>query len=279
MPNSKNLALPHPARLQRVSVDDGPLGAVRDVVTGLVWSQRTSGLVGFDAALTFCADLAASSNTPFRMPTRVELVSLLDRSYTPTIDPVFDETPADYFWTASPVPARGATRFSVYFGVGETAWGPEASSLAFTRCVHSGERAAAPEYRVLGAEDGALGAGDSGGNVEEPGSGVSALAGDLVWQRSTSNSALTLEAARLYCAGVQLAGEDARLPTPKELQTLVEPRADAPGAWWPELFPVADGTEFWADEGDTLAPMRVDFATGFAGIADVGDKYYARCVR
>jgi hypothetical protein len=198
-------------------------------------------------------------------------VSLLDRSYTPTIDPVFHETPADYFWTVSPVPGQAATRFSVYFGVGETAWGPEASSLAFTRCVHGGERAAAPEYRALSV--------DAGGAPLEETSAISAVAGDLVWQRSASNSALTLEAARLYCASVQFAGEGARLPTPKELQTLVEPSSDAAGAWWPELFPAAQGTEFWADEGDTLAPMRVDFATGFAGIADVGDKYYARCVR
>jgi Protein of unknown function (DUF1566) len=260
MPNAKNLPLPNPARLELG--DGGASGdEVHDLLTGLVWRRTTSPLVDFTEAANHCQALAAEDGIGWRLPMRIELVSLIDRTYTPTIDPLFGDTPADYFWTQSLVPGQAGFRFSVYFGVGETAWGPEADVSAFTRCVRSECSSVAPEYRI--AQD-----------------TTRALHTGLVWQRDASTETLTLPAARLACAERDLDGGSARLPTSKELQTLLDVRAGAGQVWLdPEAFPTPAATDFWADEGTQLPPMHVDFTSGFAGIADTGGEYSVRCVR
>ncbi len=122
-------------------------GIVLDTLTQLQWEN-----IGANApskqtvseAQTYCAGLAATKfagHSDWRLPTRIELVSLID--YTRgvaavTIDPVFVGTPADIFWSASPVgaPAMGTT-WRVDFGTGEVH--PSTASMARVRCVRGGK--------------------------------------------------------------------------------------------------------------------------------------------
>ncbi|MDY0004698.1 MAG: DUF1566 domain-containing protein, partial [Polyangia bacterium] len=80
---------------------------VLDRVTGLTW-QRAVPAVSFDwwEAREHCAAMTLGGHDDWRLPGRMELVSLLDYgSLDPTIDlEAFPGTPSDFFWTASPVP-------------------------------------------------------------------------------------------------------------------------------------------------------------------------------
>jgi hypothetical protein len=279
MPNAKNLPLPNPARLT-VHGD-----SVVDELTGLTWSVTFSERVSFDGAEEYCGALRVpavmeGAVTDWRVPTRVELVTLLDRTQFPTIDTnAFPDTPEDYFWSSSRVPTEPgvseniASRYSVYFGVGETAWGAEDQVAAHTRCVRAGHRRPAPQYEIdyTVVRDRATG---------------------LLWQRDIPREALRLETARAYCAelvnssvltdGAELRdGMGWRVPSGKELQTLIQPGREPNAATLLDgaAFPEAEPVTVWGDEGTLVQPMFVRVATGFAGVAETGATHHVRCVR
>jgi hypothetical protein len=156
----------------------------------------------------------------------------------------------------------------VYFGAGETSAGDEAQASAYTRCVRSGQRRAAPRYELEADTARDLGTG-------------------LVWRRATSRDPLSLEAAERYCSGFESAAAPFRLPSEKELQTLVttpEPEIAAElGSSIPLIdplaFPDTPSDRFATSHTPPLPPLAVDFATGFATVADQTDLTYVRCVR
>ena len=110
MPNAADA--PNPARY----TPDG--NEVVDDVTGLVW-QRTPSTdsFAFEQAPDYCERLGTSTGKLWRLPTRIELVSLVD--YTrdaPAIDPVaFPDTPVDFFWSSTPVHGDERIAWSVFF--------------------------------------------------------------------------------------------------------------------------------------------------------------------
>ena len=77
---------------------------VTDTVTGLIW-QRAAPPVRYkwDAAQTYCQNLSLGGRTGWRLPTRIELQSIVDYSrFKPAIEPtVFPTTQATNFWTSS----------------------------------------------------------------------------------------------------------------------------------------------------------------------------------
>lgn len=256
MPNSRTLALPNAPRLTA----DG--AEVRDGLTGLIWEAGHGELSDFAGANAHCQARATRDSLGWRVPTRVELVSLIEPGSVPSIDErSFPDTPNDYFWTRSVAPNQQATRFSVYFGLGETATGPEDQDGAYVRCVRQGKRATEPQFEVreLTVRDRATG---------------------LLWQRSAPNRLLGYEAATLYCDGLSLDDETGfRLPSAKELQTLVDVPSQPSGALIdPEAFPGALATTFWS-QGVPDTPRWVDFSTGASTITDIGDENYVRCVQ
>jgi hypothetical protein len=249
--------LPNPARL----VTDGT--TVRDEITGLEWSVAFTERVDYAGAVAHCDSRPETDGESWRLPTRIELVSLVDRTRNPAIDErAFPETPADYFWSASPVPTAPGSRYSVYFGVGETAWGAEDQVAAHARCVRSGHRA--PEPRLV-AEGG----------------GVTDTATGLEWEQEAPDVELGVDAARTYCDGLSLAGTGWRLPSPKELQTLVEPAASAADGTLLDtaVFSSSPAASAWAYDGPSVPAMTVRFTDGFTGIADTGTSHPVRCVR
>ncbi len=256
MPNSRNLPLPNPPDL--VVKDE----QVHDQVTGLVWTRDFSPLTDWAGAQEYCEVLAQRQGSEWRLPTRIELVSILEQTTVPSIDPVaFPETPADYFWSRTPVPGREDARYSLYFGVGETAFGTAEQSGAQARCVRDGRHALSPHLEI----DADL---------------VLDTATGLGWQRTALAEPVSLEVARLVCEALVLGGRTGfRVPSSKELQTLIEP-ALSPAAVLidAEAFPETPGDEFWSDEGPSQSPRQVDFGSGVARVTDLGDMNFVRCV-
>lgn len=82
--------------------DDGK--TVLDRLTGLRWQQGASskGLIWSDAKAYCEANSAALPGSGWRLPTRRELMTLLDvQAQLPATAPVFAGKPIDYLWTSS----------------------------------------------------------------------------------------------------------------------------------------------------------------------------------
>lgn len=102
----------------------------------------------------------------------------------------------------------------------------------------------------------------------------------LVWQRAASAESLTWAAAETYCSDASVAGKtDWRLPTLKELQTIVDPR-EGSGGFDPNAFPPIDLPFFWSSTPAADSPSHVWVV--FEGTSQVFAKtesFRARCVR
>ncbi|HTQ08283.1 MAG TPA: DUF1566 domain-containing protein [Polyangiaceae bacterium] len=82
-------------------------GIVIDTVTGLMWQAALDPRsFTWTDARAYCPTLSLGGHHDWRLPTRIELVSIVDFARSgPAIDPsVFPATPATYFWTNSQNP-------------------------------------------------------------------------------------------------------------------------------------------------------------------------------
>jgi Protein of unknown function (DUF1566) len=77
-------------------------GTVTDNVTGLMWQQTVPLLeLTWADALSYCTTLAVGGHSDWRLPTEIELISLLDYSTSPTINAVFTRSPTTTFWSST----------------------------------------------------------------------------------------------------------------------------------------------------------------------------------
>src|SRR6185369_10517603 len=83
MPNPVTSGLPNPH-----SYDLTSTSVAKDNVTGLSWQRNYRGFVTFSQALDYCETLELGGFSDWRMPTRIELASLIDysRAQAPLID-------------------------------------------------------------------------------------------------------------------------------------------------------------------------------------------------
>lgn len=183
---------------------------VLDQVTGLLW-QRALAPQSFDwwAARDYCAALVLGGRGDWSLPSRIELASLLDVGrFGPSIDlTAFPGSPADFFWSASPA-SFSSLAYGIRFDQGFVYdHDPKVSGRA--RCVAGAKPAATSHLTVAGdvAHDTLTG---------------------LTWQRATNPAATWLEALSA-CEALALGGTSSwRLPTVKELLTIVEDTAINP---------------------------------------------------
>lgn len=106
--------------------------SVIDNVTKLEWEKASARVSSFDDASRRCASIATNGHADWRVPTRIELVSLLDymRSDPPQIDPVFDQQPAS-LWSASRYAGDAGLHWTVDFFFGEV----KSGTATEVRCV------------------------------------------------------------------------------------------------------------------------------------------------
>ncbi|UJR82465.1 DUF1566 domain-containing protein [Sandaracinus amylolyticus] len=232
---------------------------VEDLVTGLIWQRGDTGaLRTLEEARAECAALELEGREDFRLPTRVEWVSIVAPARSPTIDgSAFPDALAEYHWTTSEPDEAPGSAFSVYLGAGETTLGLASRPSARVRCVAGGP---AP---IEGAQH------------EVRGDGVHDRGTGLTWSRAMID-ATTWSEARDACIAI-----GARLPTIRELQTIVDESRRAP-AIDPALFPDTPSERHWTstirDAGDAQ-PWTVDFLDGQTYADELGDvPHVARCV-
>ena len=98
----------------------------------------------------------------------------------------------------------------------------------------------------------------------------------LTWERVLSGTALTWANAGTYCSTLELDGSGWRMPTLKELLTLVDFSVDAPAVSIDSVaFPATPGEFFWS----TPSGRGVGFNGGFAAAVTIPGTANVRCVR
>jgi hypothetical protein len=206
---------PHPAML----INNGD-DTVTDAVTGLMW-QRTATITLYNRAeaAARCQRLRTGAHADWRVPSAIELASIInfDR-FTSSIDTVaFPDSPLDptgdprvpnaYFGTTTVI---GTAGWIVSFVYGTVSL--DTTSLdrnAYLRCVRG--RAAPAADTSAGRYDLSV-----AGTARDVKTG-------LTWQRIAPTGRRRLADATTYCAtGTGLPGTGWRLPTVKELMTLLD---------------------------------------------------------
>jgi hypothetical protein len=87
-----------------------------DHTTNLMWQRDFSARILYSDAAAYCTSIANGGFNDWRVPTWIELVSIIDYGRTaPAIDPTaFPGVPSDWFWSSSVVGVSGLQQ-SVYF--------------------------------------------------------------------------------------------------------------------------------------------------------------------
>ncbi|MGH7435484.1 MAG: DUF1566 domain-containing protein [Polyangiaceae bacterium] len=222
MPNGPTSGLPHPQ-----SYDTSVTGIALDRVTGLTWqrdatvlatAQWTDATTVLSEAAGVCAELSLAGSADWRVPSRVELASLLDFRTNPAIDTsVFGATPA--FYVTSSVHSLGTTTARVgeiWFGDGTNSsagivlygtispqlWDAgELQGPLAVRCVRGHGSASGPHYTI------------AGGTVHDNWTG-------LTWIQSPSAQSMLPSTVGTYCSQQSLDSGGWRAPSANELETV-----------------------------------------------------------
>ena len=280
MPNPSSVGLPNPS-----SYTDLGDGTVRDNVTGLLWQKAidvATQKLPWDAAKNYCATLTLAGRK-WHLPTRIELLSIVDFTRVgPAIDTkAFPGVPGGaYHWTSSPwvvseISTKPQYSWIVNFYEGLTSNAGVRDAAEFTRCAASSQQGAMPEhYTLLG-----------GGEIRDNATG-------LTWVQQTSPETHSPSDALAYCQNLSLNGHAFRLPSIKELSTLVDENPPIKA-----VSPAIDKTAFpdtkangwyissshWAGPADKSSSLAwaINYEDGFTdpGYGDHFTVGWVRCVR
>ncbi|HEY4015916.1 MAG TPA: DUF1566 domain-containing protein [Polyangiaceae bacterium] len=300
MPNSVSSGLPNPA-----SYTDLGNGTVRDNVTCLVWQKAldtpTAASMGVTMPgtitdnMSYCSALATASyggQTDWRIPTRVELASVLDftRTGSALSPPLtgtngYDRTFSLWYETIALIGSPPSTFGWVYnltsfSDSGFTSNAYAQASVASARCVSgNGTGEGLMQQAVEPANHYTIAAGEVTDNYT-----------GLVWQQVYSTSVMTWSAAAGYCSGLGLNGHTWRVPSIKEMSTLVNEALVGPAVdrtAFPNTVFCGDTTWFWGAEADANlagSAWGINFCDGYTGANntasfDMFTTGYVRCVR
>jgi len=113
---------------------------VTDNVTHLIWQDDTTpATMAWNTAQTYCSNLSLDSYTDWRLPTRKELVGLSDYGrYDPAIDPTFQNTVSNYYWSSITIAGYSSYAWVVYFDSGYQTSNTKTNN-GYVRCVRAGE--------------------------------------------------------------------------------------------------------------------------------------------
>ena len=263
MPNPPGTGLPNPA-----SYDTSVAGVVTDNVTGLMW-QRTasSGTYMNAAAISYCVGDRTGGFSDWHLPTVLELVSIVDftvlspgpaldsNAFLGTAGPVLD------FWTSSQYAGTAGRAWVIFFDNGYTSFG-NLDSLLRARCVRQATTACypSPRFTVQGTGSAAT---------------VTDAATKLVWQQTPSAATMVWEMAKTYCPNTF------RLPSLKELQTIVDHTVPPPGPTiYSSVFPNTPADYYWTSTPYTPGTAWfVYFGYGGTNNITAANSYRVRCVR
>ncbi len=245
---------------------------VTDATTGLEWQLVALGTFTWSQATTYCDALVLDGQSDWRLPTRIELLSIVDStrlSGAAINSTFFPQTPPTPFWSATPFVQAPGNAWYVEFAVFSEAYCQLTTSTAAVRCVRGGLTAS------LGSPPARFGPG-----IETV---VDRVTG-LRWQRVSSPAAKTWSQAVATCQGLSLDGFSTgwRLPSRKELESLVDVRRLGGATIDATVFPGTPASIYWTSTpyvGGMGLAWGVEFSTGASMFYPLGNGYDVRCVR
>jgi Protein of unknown function (DUF1566) len=268
------------------SYDTSTAGIVVDRVTGLIWQralpatyagctgQRTSGqgqvgeVCSWSAAKQYCAALVLAGQSDWRLPSKIEIESLVDytQSNTSHINAAFQPQSAQDFWSASPYADVANAPGNAWYMTSARSEVAVTTASYSVRCVRSERgRSTSPtgHYVVNTAAD----------TVTDSRTG-------LVWELTTNVSTYTWDSAQAHCGGL---GGGWRLPTENELLTLVDPTRVSPSidpSFANTLQESYWSSTVWQDESIPFGAWGVRFREGTYFLNfDRTSPWRVRCVR
>lgn len=256
---------------------------VVDNVTSLVWQRAVpASYVGckagdscaWDEAVAYCKSLKLAGNDDWRLPSKIELESIVDetKAVAPMIDSVFTDTPAEWFWTSSPYAAAiesSVWAVSFEFGMSLQRDTPpivmDDSDRAHVRCVR-GVRSTSgrPADRFASV------AVAQGREVHDSFTG-------LTWLIEDDATFRTWTQADEHCSGL---GNGYRMPAYKELQTIIDPTRANP-ALDTQVFQglVGDWFSFWSSSVVGSQAWQLEILYGQGLPEDMTSTSLVLCVR
>jgi hypothetical protein len=177
MPNAPGFGLPHEQQYEVISED-----LALDAVTGLMWHRAVEPrFFSWEDALAHCGELELGGYDDWRLPSRLELVSILSLGFlNPSINrAVFPDTPSDWYWTSTESAELEEEAWFVYFYLGSPNLDRK-DNVFSVRCVRS--EVVVPSL-------------DPNARFESTDTTVRDLWTGLLWQRYASAEAFTFEAA------------------------------------------------------------------------------------
>lgn len=240
---------------------------VTDETTGLMWAQDMEpggGSYNWTDAKTRCAESRRAGFSDWRLPTRIELVSLFDYG-TGELDSKVFAAPSSWSWSSSPLLVTGGVAQAYLVG----GWGTRyesSSEFRWARCVRSAKTwppsdAPPGHYSLLGATE-----------VKDNRTG-------LIWSRAEEAGTYNWADARTRCADK---GSGYRLPNVRELQSIVDETAVGDPKLDTTYFTGTPRAFVWTSTPEAGLPgraMGVDFWGGMM-IGNPSDlAWVVRCVR
>jgi len=254
-------------------VDNGSV--VTDSINDLMWQKADDGskynwyqAMGiFDATYNpgstdVCGSLSLGGYSDWRLPSRRELVSVLNYIQDEADTTYFQSSGSDYWSSTTSVVSSDVAWWLMGNRV---IYGSGGDSALYVRCVR-------------GSSWGQNSFVDNGdGTVTDNMSG-------LIWQQYDDGVARNWEEALAYCEGLTFAGSsDWRLPDIKELESLVYINSSNETPFLPAIdstyFPTTQTDKYWSSTSDYYSTWIVDFATGWVDREDKASFKFSRCLR
>ncbi|MFH0725632.1 MAG: DUF1566 domain-containing protein [Pseudomonadota bacterium] len=100
-------------------------GTVTDLTTGLTWQQAEAGAMTWTEAVDYCENLSLANQDDWRLPSCVELQSIVDYSRRdPSINTaVFPGTMSAGYWSSTPYTLQSGVAWVVDFVDGDVTYG------------------------------------------------------------------------------------------------------------------------------------------------------------
>jgi hypothetical protein len=243
-------------------------GTVTDNNTFLVWQQADDGIQhAWNEAVSYCENLSLGGHSDWRLPSRMELASIVDYGrFSPAVDSApFLNTKAFSYWSSTEYPSDSTYAWFVNFYDG-AANDQFKYAASYTRCVRGDETPA--DLRNNG---------DYTATDQRTG---------LMWQQLEGGQ-MKWSYALDYCEGLLFGGySDWRLPNARELESLYDALADFKRAYpaMANSLPIIPSAGFYwsstASAADTARRWTVSLVTGSTATQIQRERgNYVRCVR
>ena len=235
MSTHPELGLPHPASY--LSVNEG---ALLDEVTGLMWQvQLSESQSTAEQAVKYCEDLALGGHCDWRVPSRVEVASLMDSEQNSPVQSLLQDP--DYLGLGWGLDSYWFVSLSGVFLEYKPEQGDDFGRVRCVR-VQSSPPVEVHSVSIEGDDDERI--------VYDAGT-------DLTWKYSNPVVELPRDEAEGFCKSISVPGGGFRLASVKELMTIFDESRSETEHIDPAFFPLR--VKYW-DKVAWTTPLDVERA-------------------